>query len=190
MHHIPDVFEVERPDNRPKSAWKAPEPSIENADEKKHLFGLALAKYPPFKAACEVFGEDTNTAVWVSQYWLTDPTVVAAKDKYLEVADNSKTLLDKDELARKLLVMADEKNANNTFYLLDGKDRLKALELYAKVKGYTDSKVDPTVTNFIHNQMTIKLVEPEKKEQKAKTIDHNEPIVNPNSTPLKLKLVG
>lgn len=187
MHRIPDVFEVERP----KSAWKAPEPIIENAAEKKHLFGLALAKFPPFKAACEVFGEDTNTAVWVSQHWWNDPIVVAAKDKYLEAAQVSQTLLDKEQLARKFLVMAEEKNANNTFYLLDGKDRLKALELYAQIMGYKDSKSEMPV-NFIHNSMTIKLVEP-KKEQKTKTIDdnNNEEITNPNSsTPLKLKLVG
>lgn len=186
MHSIPDVFEVERP----KSAWKIQEPTIENAEEKKHLFGLALAKFPPFKAACEVFGEDTNTAVWVSQYWLNDPIVVAAKDKYLEAAQISQTLLDKEQLARKFLIMAEEKNANNTFYLLDGKDRLKALELYAQIMGYKDNKSEIPV-NFIHNSMTIKLVEP-KKEQKTKVIDnHNEEIPNHNSsTPLKLKLVG
>lgn len=186
MPSIPDVFEVERP----KSAWKIQEPVIENADEKKHLFGLALAKYPPFKAACEVFGEDTNTAVWVSQHWLNDPIVVAAKDKYLEAAQISQTLLDKEQLARKFLVMAEEKNANNTFYLLDGKDRLKALELYAQIMGYKDSKSNIPV-NFIHNSMTIKLVEANK-EQKSKIIDnHNEQITNPNPiAPLKLKLVG
>ncbi|HVY53533.1 MAG TPA: hypothetical protein VHA13_03345 [Gammaproteobacteria bacterium] len=186
MHRIPDVFEVEKP----KSAWKAPEPTIENADEKKHLFGLELAKHPPFKAACEVFGDDTNTAVWVSQHWLNDPIVVATRDKYLEAANVSQSLLDKEQLARKFLKMAEEKNASNTFYILDGKDRLKALELYAQIMGYKDSKSDIPV-NFIHNSMTIKLVEANK-EKPAKIINNspNEEITNSNPTGLKLKLVG
>lgn len=186
MYKIPDVFEV----SRPKSAWNIPEPVIPNVDEKKRLFGLELAKNTAFEAACLVFPDNTNTALWVSHNWPSDPVVVAARDKYLEAADTSQSLLDKSQLARRLLTMAEEKNASNTFYLLDGKDRLKALELYSKVMGYTDTKSDPLLTqNFVHNSMTIKLVEPEKKEQKQ-VIDHNEsPIVN-NNSPLKLKLVG
>ena len=187
MFRVPDVFEIEKP----KSAWSVPEPVIDNADEKKHLFGIELAKHSAFQAACNVFGDNTNLALWVSQNWINDPLVTAAKDKYLEAADTSQTLLDKSQLARRLLTMAEEKNASNTFYLLDGKDRLKALELYSKVMGYTDTKPDPTLTqNFVHNSMTIKLVEPEKKEQKIKQINHNEVEIPNTNSPLKLKLVG
>lgn len=191
MFTLPDVFEIEPPKQAFKSAWKIPEPTIENAEEKKHLFGIELAKNTAFKAACNVFGEATNIALWVSQNWINDPSVVAARDKYLEAADTSQTLLDKSQLARRLLTMAEEKNASNSFYLLDGKDRLKALELYSKIMGYTDTKPDPTLTqNFVHNSMTIKLVEPEKKEQKIKQIDNNEVEIQNNNSPLKLKLVG
>lgn len=188
MFKLPDVFEVEPP--RAKSAWNIPEPVIPNADEKKRLFGMQLAKRPAFPAACEVFPDDTNTALWCSHNWVNDPIVVAAKDKYLEAADTSQSLLDKDQLARRLLTMAEEKNQSNTFYLLDGKDRLKALELYAKVRGYTDTKNDPLLTqNFVHNSMTIKLVEPQVKEKIINNTDNEAPIIN-NNSPLKLKLVG
>lgn len=187
MFKLPDVFEVAP---KPKSAWNIPEPIIENADEKKRLFGLELAKYPAFKAACEVFKDDTNTALYVSHNWVNDPIVVAAKDKYLEAANTSQALLDKEQFARMLLNMASEKNASNTIHLLDGKDRLKALELYAKVTGLIDTKADPLLTqNFVHNSMTIKLVEPEKKEQKIINATNEAPIIN-NNSPLKLKLVG
>lgn len=187
MFRIPDVFEVPRA----KSAWNVPEPVIDNVDEKKHLFGLELAKHSPFQAACNVFEKDTNTALWVSHNWVNDPIVVAAKDKYLEAADTSQVLLDKSQLARKFLTMAEEKNANNSFYILDGKDRLKALELYAKLKGYLDTKPDPTLTqNFVHNSMTIKLVEPKSKEQKITQIDNNEVEIQNKNSPIKLKLVG
>lgn len=189
MFKLPDTFEVEPP--KPKSAWNIPEPIIENVDEKKRLFGLHLAKLSPFKAACEVFKDDTNTALYCSHNWVNDPVVVAAKDKYLEAADTSQALLDKEQFARMLLNMASEKNASNTIHLLDGKDRLKALELYAKVTGLIDTKADPLLTqNFVHNSMTIKLVEPEKKEKLVPIIDNNEaPIIN-NNSPIKLKLVG
>lgn len=186
MFSIPDVFEVPKT----KSAWNIPEPVIDNADEKKRLFGLHLAKLPAFKAACEVFPE-TNTALWVSHNWVNDPIVAAAKDKYLEAADNSQALLDKDQFARMLLNMANEKNASQTIHILDGKDRLKALELYAKVKGLIDTKPDPTLTqNFVHNSMTIKLVEPKAKEKIINNFDTNEASIQNKNSPLKLKLVG
>lgn len=185
MYRIPDKFEVERP----KTAWGSTKPIIDNEEEKKHLFGIELAKYSPFEAACNIFKEDTNTAVWVSQNWLNDPIVVAAKDKYLEAADKSQELLDKSQLARKLLTMAEEKNASNTFYLLDGKDRLKALELYSKIMGYSTDKPDPSIQQFIHNSMTIKLVSAEK-EQKPKIINNEEDTNTNFKSPIKLKLVG
>jgi hypothetical protein len=188
MFKLPDSFEIQPP---VKSAWNIPQPIIENEDEKKRLFGLELAKASPFKAACEVFPDDTNTALWCSHNWVNDPIVVAAKDKYLEAADTSQALLDKDQFARMLLNMANEKNASNTIHILDGKDRLKALELYAKVTGLIDTKADPLLTqNFVHNSMTIKLVEPQAKEKPITTIDNNE-VQNQNiNSPLKLKLVG
>jgi hypothetical protein len=188
MFTLPDSFEVPKPQI---SAWNIPEPVIENADEKKRLFGVELAKSTPFQAACLIFKDDTNTALWCSHNWVNDPIVVASKDKYLEAADTSQALLDKDQFARMLLNMASEKNASNTIHILDGKDRLKALELYAKVTGLIDTKADPLLTqNFVHNSMTIKLVEPQAKEKPITTIDNNE-VQNQNiNSPLKLKLVG
>lgn len=187
MFKLPDVFEVEPVK---KSAWNISEPTIDNADEKKRLFGIELAKNTPFKAACVIFPDDTNTALWVSHNWANDPIAVASKDKYLEAADTSQALLDKEQFARMLLNMASEKNASNTIHVLDGKDRLKALELYAKVTGLIDTKENPLFTqNFVHNSMTIKLVEPKTKE--PVTIDSNKELENQNTnSPLKLKLVG
>lgn len=188
MFKLPDIVDIVPP--TPKSIWNISQPIIENEEEKKRQFGVLLGKFSPFKAACEIFGEDTNAALFISHNWIIDPVVVAAKDKYLEAADTSQVLLDKSQLARKFLNMAEEKNPSNTFYILDGKDRLKALELYAKINGYLDDKNNQALTqNFVHNSMTIKLVEAEKKEQKITTIDNEDKIQNTNS-PLKLKLVG
>lgn len=174
MFQLPDTFEVERP------------VSDVNEAALKEQFGIELASKTPFDAACIVSGKDTSKALFIVQNWLNDPIVIAAKEKYKEEAAKSVTLLDKDQLAAKLLRMAEEKDRNNTFYLLDGKDRLKALELYADIKGYKDKKSDTPV--LLNNQMIIKLVEPEQKE--VKQIDNDEtPIQNTNS-PVTLKLVA
>lgn len=182
---IPDVLEIERP----KTSWTA-KPAIDDIEEKKKLFGIELAKKPPFEAACNIF-QDTGIALWVVSNLLNDPVVRASKDKYLEAVDSSASSLDKEQLAAKVLKFADEKNASNTFYLADAGDRLKALELYAKLKNYLNPK-DNSNFSFTHNSMTIKLVEPEKKiSELPKIINNNEDQnLNNNITPLKLKLVG
>lgn len=181
MLQIPDVLEF--------SPSTIPTPIIEDMENKKSLFGVELGKgEQAFQAALNVCGQNTKEALFISQRWLNDPIVVASKDVYLKTVHNSNSLLDAEELAARLLEMAEERNASNTFYMLEGKDRLKALELYAKIRGYDKSSIVPTQQNFIHNQMTIKLVEPEKKEIIERVIQ--EPEVVQSVSPIKLKLVG
>ncbi len=181
---LPDTVEIDRP--KPMGGWGIPAPAIEDEEGKKKQFAEFLANgLKPFEAACSICGQNTNLALWIAQNWVNDPIVKQLR----ETVDTGQSLLDKDQLALKFLSMAEEKNATNTFYLLDGKDRLKALELYAKVKGLLDTK-DNGATNFIHNHMTIKLIEPEKKLAHSSPIIDNDvsPIQNQNS-PIKLKLV-
>lgn len=163
------------------------------SNELKKLFGIELAQgNEPFKAACNICGQDTKQALWISQNWLNDPEVQAAKTSYLKAAETSDKLLDKEQLAARLLKMAEEKTANGAFYILDGKDRLKALELYAEVRGYTGKlAVDASTKTFNHTQMVIKFVKPDVKEKEPPTvIDNNEPDNLNIKSPLKLKLVS
>ena len=86
--------------------------------------------------------------------------------------------------------MSEEKSASGSFYILEGKDRLKALELYAKIQGYLDSK-DNTKNNFIHNQMIVKFVKPDVKEVGSREISSNAKIIdNEGIVPLKVKLIS
>jgi hypothetical protein len=184
MWLIPDTFEA-----FPLHRSTIPAPMIANADEKKRLFAIELAKSnQPFEAALICCGQNTQEALWISKNWINDPQVLGHKDGYLNSLETSKTLLDKEEVAAKLLTMAEEKTANSLFYVLEGKDRLKALELYAKIQGYLDTK-DKATNNFVHNQMIVKFVKPETKEKKIIDNDSNEVIEN-NITPLKVKLIG
>lgn len=193
MFKIPDTFEI-----KPTPGWGSgvtkstataiPAPQIDNAEVKKKAFGIELAKgIQPFQAACTICGQDTQQALWITANWLNDPEVIAARDVYKKGVDTSGTLLDNEQLASRLLQMAEERNSSGTFYILDGKDRLKALELYAKVRGFTDNK-DIQPNQFIHNQMVIKFVEPDKKQLSSsqETVD----LVPADTTVPKLKLVG
>lgn len=184
MWQIPDTFYA-----LPLQRSVIPTPTINNIDEKKKLFAMELAKInQPFQAAINVCGDNTNEALWISKNWINDLQVLGYKDAYLNSLEVSKSLLDKDEVAARLLEMAEEKAANGMFYLLEGKDRLKALEIYSKLRGYLDNK-DKASNNFIHNQMIVKFVKPDNKE---KIINHleNEDKSSENITPLKIKLVG
>lgn len=178
MWQIPDIVTLERPS-------AIPSPVIANEDEVKRAFGIALAEGKnPFDAALAATNNNTNLALYVSQRWLNDSIVVEARKNTVH---NSKELLDAEELAARLLEMAEERDRNNLFYILEGKDRIKCLELYAKVRGF-EKAVLPTGNTFIQNTMTIRLVEPEKKVIESKSVEEVlEPI---NTSPIKLKLVG
>lgn len=201
MWQIPDTFvasPLETAPTAPANPWGQPlapksvipAPVIDDADNKKRLFAVELSRINnPFQAACNVCGNNTNEALWISKNWVNDPQVLGYKDTYLNSVETSKTLLDKEELSAKFLNMAEEKAANGMFYLLEGKDRLKALELYAKIQGYLDSK-DKTPTNFIHNQMIVKFVKPEVKEEKVINHSANDVELPTNIKPLKVKLIG
>lgn len=163
-YKIPDGFEV-----KPMTGWGPAKPiaapAISNAAEKKKSFGVELGKgVQPFQAACNICGQDTQQALWIAANWLNDPEVIANKDLYLKGVQSSASLLDKEQLAARLLAMAEERNASGSFYILDGKDRLSALKLYAEVQGFVGKDKELGNTNFIHNQISVKFVEPDKKE--------------------------
>lgn len=179
MWQIPDTVDLR--------VSSIPSPVIANEDEVKRAFGIALAEGKnPFDAALAATNNNTNLALYVSQRWLNDPIVVKARKNTVH---NSKELLDAEELAARLLEMAEERDRNNLFYILEGKDRLAALKLYADIRGYTKKDAIPIGGNtFIQNTMTIRLVEPEKKAIESKPVEEVlEPI---NNSPIKLKLVG
>lgn len=179
MWQIPDVVVLEKPGS------SIPVPNIADPDEVKQKFGLALGQGKnPFDAALLATNNNTNVALYVSQRWLLDPIVVASRDLYTKTVHNSNELLDADELASKLLEMAEERNASNSFYMLEGRDRLKCLELYAKIRGY-DKSIGPSISNTTNN-MIVKFVAPERKEP---TIIDNQNDLNTKS-PIKLKLVS
>lgn len=185
MLEIPDML-----DFKPK-AGDSLKPHIENEEELKKAFGMQLAAgKQPFEAALTVTNSNTNISLWICQRWINDPIVIASKDLSLKSVYNPEELLDAEELAANLLRMANEKDKTNTFYLLEGKDRIATLKLYAEVRGLIGKQaVDQSTKNFTYNKMVVKFVSPEKKEE---IVDNSNDVQLPNNnkSPLKLKLVS
>lgn len=189
-----------------KSAWPVPSVGIPEASFKtdpvlKQRFAIALADQPAidlknaFKVGCEIFGADTNKALWVANNWLIDPEVLEIIKTCKEDCLQSQIPLDKDGFALKVLEYAEETALTpdgRKFYVNEAKDRLGFLKLYAEVKGYV-GKVETNINNntFV-KEMKIKLVKVEDK-QEIKTITpvSNSEIPNANGgVQVKLKLVG
>jgi hypothetical protein len=200
-------FIVEQPSSpwatKPVSPWEnvvgasTPEVQPYQIDEKlKRAFGIELAKSTnPFEAACKVFGEETNKALWASFNWLSDPVVVSAKDIYLKNLDLAQAPLDRDQLAAKVLKLAEGEHVERNGVKLptiEAKDRIAAFKLYSDILGYTGKvEIDNSTNNNLNvKEMTIKLVKAE--DRPSKLID-NTPNVKSEMlndvSPISLKLV-
>jgi hypothetical protein len=166
------------------------EPAYRSDEGLKRLFGVEWAKNPkPFEAALIVFGEDTNAALWVSWNWLTDPIVLASKDAYAQNTELNEKLLDKDQLAARLLQFAEEKDVSGRFYVLEGKDRLAAYKLFAEIQGFIGKlSIDASTNNFTNNELKLTLVRATKIEQEPEIIEQ-EPVIE-NTLPVNIKLVS
>lgn len=174
-----------------------PVQAYQSDENLKKSYGIELAKSSnSFEAACKIFGEETSKALWASFNWLNDPLVVASRDIYLKTVELSQPILDKEQLAAKVLALADEKILKNGVYLptIEAKDRIAALKLYSDIAGYTGKvEVDASTKTFTHNEMIIKLVKAE--EKKPVVIDNSKSpkseIKNEiSNSPITLKLVG
>lgn len=178
-----------------KSVWPVSDTSWRNDPEKKKQFALELSRYPtPFAAACAIFGDDTSSALWASTNWLNDPEVLKAQ----EIVDTTKKILDKDALCHKLMTIAEEKSSQG-YYVIEAKDRISCVKLYAEIQGYI-GKNDTTqnFNNFANNNLKVVFVRPDNDHSK---IINNKPVEqkqlevqdqeldNSEFEPLKLKLV-
>ena len=186
--NMQDIFIAEPLPNQAAASnvW-GNEPQIDL--EKKKLFGIELAKGHPnvFEAAFVVFDGDTGLSLWVSQNLINDPEVLAARDLYAATVQDKLKILDKDQLAVKLLTIADEKVHGR--YICEAKDRLKALELYAKLQGFT-AETNISNNNFINNEMKVVFVKPSQQKEEVKQIDvtPTKPLED-NNSPITIKLV-
>lgn len=173
-------------------------PEFDDSDANKRLYGIELAKgLSAYEAAQIVFPVTNGTCVWVSQKWPADPVVNAAKDQYLQAIELKAKDLDKEAY---LAILIDYYRETYTMpsgqqvYVNEGKDRLKALELYGKAKNYiNDKNIEINNTNNVDNSnnfVSIKLVKAEVKQPEIiNTPNTQSKILNNDELP-QLKLVA
>ncbi len=188
------------PAAKPVSPWakpveEAPQPYQSDENLKKQ-FGVELAKCPnAFEAGCKVFGDDTSKALWASFNWVSDPLVVASRDIYLKNLELSAAPLDRNQLAAKVLKLAEGEFVDigngQKRPTIDAKDRLTAFKLYSDILGYTGKvEIDASTNNVTNNEITIKLV---KAENKPALVIDNAPNtkseISNETSPISLKMV-
>lgn len=104
---------------------------MDDSTEKKREFALQWLREPgdSFKAACEVFGSDTKSALYASTFWIRDPEVIAEKERLLAAEDDGESafLPTKAEMLRDLYELTKRG---------EEKDRVSAFKLYAEVRGW------------------------------------------------------
>lgn len=189
-----DIFIPIPLETRGISAWPDQGDQFAVTNDQKKQFGIELSKLnDQFKAACKVFPNDVKAAMWMSNNLITDPIVLVSKELSAQEANTSTKLLDKESLGARLLSMSEEKHPNGVTYLMEDKERLSALKLYADIMGLTSANQINNFNNanFNHKELKITVVRPEKKEEPKPIIGEiieNE-VDNINPLPLTLKLV-
>lgn len=109
-------------------------------NEYKRLYGIALVhESNPYKAALNVFPNETGKALWINDFWLNDPEVIAAIQAERERIENEEMPGEKDALK----LAWDMASNVGAMYA----DRLKALETFAKIKGLIKKDAGVVINN-------------------------------------------
>lgn len=111
--------------------------------ELKRLFAIAMLKKPlrkpqdSYDIATTIFGGDTVSGMRAGSSWPTDPEVLRMRDEMLQQHGAEFFLPTKEDVARELLDIANEKYDNGQLKH-DARDREKLLRLYCEVMGYIE----------------------------------------------------
>lgn len=124
------------------------QPDTELVQKKK--FALEYLKNPnePFKAGVAVFGDDTSKALVASTRWVKDPDVLAYMEEAKEEMGDMHFLPTKADLARIAWDLGNDTNRH-----VD--DRLKALRLYADVRGFIEKQGTIINNNVLTNNKVM-----------------------------------
>lgn len=121
-------------------------------DPRKEAFAAALLRSPdnPFKAALTVFGMDTGAALRAANEWIHDIYVISRCAELLEQFGEELFLPNKTALARRVFELAENPAT-------DKKDKIKAYELYANIRGFIEKQtaIANVTNNVTHNRVMM-----------------------------------
>lgn len=150
---------------------------METVDKQKEAFGVALGQFPgdAWKAALSIFGEDTGKALTASQYWINDPIVIKAKNEYIENNGKALNLLSKEELAIKILALAD--TTTNDF-----RDRMNGYKLYAELMDFmpkvNNTQINDNRTMNVTNKVMLVPTHSTNDDWESKLLAQQEKLIN------------
>lgn len=141
----------------------------------KQRFAAALLKQPgePFKAALSI-GLDTGKALRASSEWVNDEIVLKEQERLLEENENGALdfLPTKADAARLAWDMA-----NNDAAFIE--DKLKALKLYADIRGFIEKPAAVNVDQRVTNNRVMLVKEFESDEDwEAKALEQQRKLVS------------
>lgn len=126
------------------------ETNLETELEQKKRFAVELLKDPndPFKAALQVFGQDTGMALRASSTWPKDTVVLDYMQEAIGELGDLHFLPSKADLAREAWTLA-------TSPTVPVDDRLKAMRLYGDVRGFIEKQGTVINNNVLTNNKVM-----------------------------------
>ena len=131
-------------------------PSEINPIEAKAAFAAASLRYPHdlFKAATLVYPKHMQACLFIMQEWPHDPFVQQRQAELLDELGPDAFLPTQQELAHELYHTAAKATVTD--------DKLKAFELYAKVRGFINKPAEPANVNVsLTNKVLVVRESPE-----------------------------
>lgn len=109
------------------------------SEEKAAYAALLLKERDPFKAALQLFPDNTNRALWVANHWPIDTEVKAEQVRLMGEDDGSSFLPSKAELARDIWQrMQGTTLASGVTIPPTPEEYAKLAKLYADVRGFIE----------------------------------------------------
>ena len=123
---------------------------LETELEQKKRFAVELLKDPndPFKAALQVFGQDTGMALRASSTWPKDTVVLDYMQEAIGELGDLHFLPSKADLAREAWTLATDAR-------VPVDDRLKAMRLYGDVRGFIEKQGTVINNNVLTNNKVM-----------------------------------
>lgn len=143
----------------------------------KRAFAAALLRYPtdPFKAALQLFPNNTMRALTVSQEWIADPFVMNVQAELIEELGEDHFLPSKVTLARRVFELGENARATQS-------EKLSAFRLYAELRGFIEKPGFTVNNNTQINQNRVMVMtdhgsnddwETKALEQQTKLVEHS-----------------
>lgn len=139
------------------------EATVTESEEKAAYAALLLKERDPFKAALQLFPDNTNRALWVANHWPNDAEVKAEQERLIGVDDGASFLPSKAELARDIWQrMQGTTLPSGVVIPPTPEEYAKLAKLYADVRGFIEKpQTNVNVTTNVQRVVEVPVFQDE-----------------------------